>query len=251
MPTMTSASRAPRQPPSRCAEDLVLAPELPALRARRAASRYQCSQALESPYASRGGFRSLLRRAPLIGKQLDCEVELAERHPCARHARAGRAAVAPLASARGLLAKRVRSALRQGDADPHGYGRREGGRHGCDNGGMTGLSPAPWWTVRRAEPQARDVSLSILRHHLRALSEHMLIAPKGHTHRRHAHTECVLQTRNGETPLREEWLAHSRACVAVATADGRGSAAPASVPDFHVLGLDANDQASSPGWRSG
>jgi hypothetical protein len=37
----------------------------------------------------------------------------------------------------------------------------------------------------------------------------MLIAPEGDTRRRrHAHTECVLRARReGNLPLREEWLA--------------------------------------------
>ena len=66
-----------RQPPSRVAEDPVLLPELP-LSKLLAQQTYQRPQPLER--LTRLVDRLLLRRVPLIGKQLDCEVELAERH---------------------------------------------------------------------------------------------------------------------------------------------------------------------------
>jgi hypothetical protein len=45
--------------------------------------------------------------------------------------------------------------------------------------------------------------------HLPALSEHVLIAPEGDSsHRRHAHTACVLAERKaGRLPSEEEWRA--------------------------------------------
>jgi hypothetical protein len=71
------------------------------------------------------------------------------------------------------------------------------------------LSPARWWTVRRAaNRKPATYRCPICAGHLPALSEHMLIAPEGEMRRRrHAHTECVLAARaRGELVLHEEWL---------------------------------------------
>jgi hypothetical protein len=76
---------------------------------------------------------------------------------------------------------------------------------------MTGFSPAPWWTVRRAaNRKPATYRCPFCGNHFPALSEHMLIAPEGDSHRRrHAHTECVLQARKrGELVLHDEWLAN-------------------------------------------
>lgn len=81
---------------------------------------------------------------------------------------------------------------------------------GLQNGRVPKLTDARWWTVRRSQSRKpATYRCPFCGAHLPALSEHMLIAPEGNTeHRRHAHTECVLTARrNGELPLREDWLA--------------------------------------------
>jgi hypothetical protein len=98
---------------------------------------------------------------------------------------------------------------RQRDPNPHGDRRRQRCRQGRDNGAMSALTPAPWWTVRRAaNRKPATYRCPLCGHHLPALSEHMLIAPEGDTRRRrHAHTECVLAARRrGQLVLRDEWL---------------------------------------------
>jgi hypothetical protein len=92
---------------------------------------------------------------------------------------------------------------------PHGHARRDRGRERRDNGAVSSLPPAPWWTVRRAaNRKPATYRCPICGHLLPALSEHMLIAPEGDTRRRrHAHTECVLAARSrGQLVLRDEWL---------------------------------------------
>jgi hypothetical protein len=107
------------------------------------------------------------------------------------------------------LARATRAlGLREGDADTHGHGRRDGSRERRDNGAMSSLPPAPWWTVRRAaNRKPATYRCPVCGHHLPALSEHMLIAPEGDMRRRrHAHSECVLAARSrGELVLRDEW----------------------------------------------
>jgi hypothetical protein len=98
---------------------------------------------------------------------------------------------------------------REREPDADGDGRRDGGGEGRENGVMTSLPRAPWWTVRpAANRKPATYRCPICGHSLPALSEHMLIAPEGDTRRRrHAHTECVLAARKrGQLPLKDEWL---------------------------------------------
>ena len=73
----------------------------------------------------------------------------------------------------------------------------------------TGLPPARWWSVRRAQNRKpATYTCPLCGRYLAAMSEHMLLVPEGDPeHRRHAHTECVLAARRqGRLPTREEWL---------------------------------------------
>jgi hypothetical protein len=72
------------------------------------------------------------------------------------------------------------------------------------------LPPARWWSLRRAQNRKpATYTCPLCGRYLPALSEHMLIAPEGDTHRRrHAHTRCVAAAREaGRLPTRDEWLA--------------------------------------------
>lgn len=72
------------------------------------------------------------------------------------------------------------------------------------------MSNARWWTVRRAQNRRpATYRCPLCGGFLPALSEHTLIAPEGDTsHRRHAHTKCVLAARKaGRLPTRDEWRA--------------------------------------------
>jgi hypothetical protein len=61
--------------------------------------------------------------------------------------------------------------------------------------------------------------------HLPALSEHLLIWPEGDkSHRRHAHTECVLRARRaGRLPTEGEWRKAESAERAPSRTPGRGA----------------------------
>ena len=81
----------------------------------------------------------------------------------------------------------------------------------CRNAAILGrMADDPrWYTVRRAQNRKpATYRCPFCGRHLPALSEHMLIAPEGDSsHRRHAHTECVLAARRaGRLPTRDEWL---------------------------------------------
>jgi hypothetical protein len=74
---------------------------------------------------------------------------------------------------------------------------------------VSGLAPARWWTVRRAQNRKpATYRCPICGRHLPSLSEHLLIMPEGDPRaRRHAHTECVMAARrSGRMVLRDEWL---------------------------------------------
>jgi hypothetical protein len=117
-----------------------------------------------------------------------------------------------LAQALALCAQAaVALGLRQRSSSPHQGSGGQRRRHRCrqrrDN--VDVLTPAPWWTVRRAaNRKPATYSCPICGHPLPALSEHMLIAPEGDTRRRrHAHTRCVLKARSrGQIVMRDEWL---------------------------------------------
>lgn len=85
-------------------------------------------------------------------------------------------------------------------------GRRSGGRR------RAGAKPR-WWEARRAQNRKPATYTCPLCHQLLpALSEHMLLFPEGdHSHRRHAHTACVMRARQeGRLPTRDEWEAAQR-----------------------------------------
>jgi hypothetical protein len=147
---------------------------------------------------------------PLTCEQLDREIELTERHPLQPLSQwlTGQLGEPALAGALRLGRATGALGLRQGDADADGHARREGGREWRNNGAVSSLPPAPWWTVRRAaNRKPATYRCPICGHRLPALSEHMLIAPEGDTRRRrHAHTECVLSARlSGRLLLHDEW----------------------------------------------
>jgi hypothetical protein len=99
---------------------------------------------------------------------------------------------------------------RQDNAQAHGGSGGERCRQGRNNGAMSALAGADWWTVRpAANLKPSTYRCPICGHLLPALSEHMLIAPEGDSRRRrHAHSRCVLEARRrGELRLREDWLA--------------------------------------------
>jgi hypothetical protein len=70
--------------------------------------------------------------------------------------------------------------------------------------------PKPrWWEVRRAQNlKPATYRCPLCGRHLPAPSEHMLMFPEGdRSHRRHAHTDCVLAARRaGKLPTKQEWL---------------------------------------------
>jgi hypothetical protein len=73
---------------------------------------------------------------------------------------------------------------------------------------MTGLEPARWWSLRRAQNlKPATYTCPFCGRRLHAMSEHVLLAPEGDTgRRRHAHNECVAQAREaGDLPTRDEW----------------------------------------------
>ena len=72
------------------------------------------------------------------------------------------------------------------------------------------MNEARWWTIRPAQNRKPATYTCPFCHaYLPALSEHALVAPEGDSsHRRHAHTECVMaERRAGRLPTRDEWLA--------------------------------------------
>jgi hypothetical protein len=137
------------------------------------------------------------------------DVRLAHRHPPQRR-RQPLAVVHPeLAPAtRGGAPPPAVASQRDAEADRSRRGDRR--CQGRDNGPVSGLPSAPWWTVRRAANRKPSTyRCPFCGHLLSALSEHMLIAPEGDTRRRrHAHSECVLRARGqGRLRLHDEWLA--------------------------------------------
>jgi len=155
------------------------------------------------------GSRAVAGGARAGAEQLDREVDLREGHAAQA---VGERLAGPQAERAFELAL-VRAATLalgacQSEPDADGDGRRDGGGQGRENGVMTSLPRAPWWTVRpAANRKPATYSCPICGHSLPALSEHMLIAPEGDTRRRrHAHTACVLAARKrGQLPLRDEW----------------------------------------------
>jgi hypothetical protein len=144
-----------------------------------------------------------------IRQPTDHDIGLLERHPAQP---GGQRLVAVEPKAPGPAAPAGRAALLAGAGERYAQADRgrcgQGDRERRDNGAMTSLPSAPWWTVRRATNRKPSTyRCPICGHLLPALSEHMLIAPEGDTRRRrHAHTACVLDARRtGALRLRDEW----------------------------------------------
>jgi hypothetical protein len=151
------------------------------------------------------------RHAVVAFDRLDRQIQLRQRDPPQALACALVAEQCEVATSRGRMARRATSALgaRQRDAYAQRDRRCERCRKRRDNGAMSSLPPAEWWTIRRAANRKPSTyRCPFCSHHLPALSEHMLIAPEGDSRRRrHAHTACVLAARrDGRLVLRDEWL---------------------------------------------
>jgi hypothetical protein len=75
------------------------------------------------------------------------------------------------------------------------------------------LERADWYVVRRAQNRKpATYTCPLCGRFLPALSEHVLITPRGDpSRRRHAHTACAMRARKaGRLPSREEWLKANR-----------------------------------------
>jgi hypothetical protein len=142
-------------------------------------------------------------------EHLQRDVDLAEGHPAQPLGELLSRLEPELALSQALvLAAASALGVGEDEADADGYARGEGGCERRDNGAMTSLPPARWWTWRRASSRKpATYRCPFCGRHLAAMSEHMLIAPEGDTRRRrHAHGECVMAARKrGQLPSRDEW----------------------------------------------